>query len=94
MSKLWESNKTGFLAIIFSGIGVITTIIPFLGFIAFFTLPTGLVLGIISLAKKNQPKWLGITSVIASSVSIFINAIFWIFIFIAFLSFIAGSFQA
>lgn len=91
MKEAWETNRIGVLAFTFTIVGVVTTIVPFLGFIAFFALPTGLVLGIIALAKKKQPKWLGVSSILVSSVTIVCSLIITLLFIVALTGILYGT---
>ncbi len=78
MNKIWVENKIGVIALIFTIVGVIGTILPLMGWLAFLTLPVSFVLGIVSLVKRKPHKWLGITSIITSFLAFIANIILWV----------------
>jgi hypothetical protein len=77
--SIWSANSSGMWSFILMIVGVITSIVPLMGFIAFFVLPVSFVLGVVSLIRKRKPKWPAILGILGSVVTTLINAIFLIF---------------
>ncbi|MWB97851.1 DUF2510 domain-containing protein [Agromyces seonyuensis] len=60
-----DSKLLGILALVAAGVGALVAWVPYVGFLGYLLLLTGIVLGIISLVKR-QPKWMGITAIAVS----------------------------
>ena len=73
--SIWYTNPLAIWSFVLMIVGVITSIIPLMGIIAFFVLPTSFILGCLSLIKKRKPKWPAILGIIGSTISTLINVI-------------------